>query len=468
MGIKVRPEHVASDSDLKQRFDRAARTGPMRTLFLVLGILLAAAHASGQGAPPSFEFNFSNPGARSMGLAGAFAALADDATAVFANPGGLVQLARPEVSLELRGWAYDTPFTVGGRLSGSPTGLGLDTVPGLRSGISSETLFGLSFVSLALPRERWTVAVYRHQLANFSVGTATQGVFIDASTTSIGLLLQDTRRIADLRTNTRVEIANYGVTGAYRVNDRFSVGVGLSYFHADFLNIANQYFFSPATLPDGPFGRHTFNPRALAGTVDIAIDDSDWRANGGFLWQVAPRWRVGGFYRQAPTFQIEGEERTGPALGQLFPVGTVTDAATGSVGFPDVFGLGIAYQSGAITVSAEWDRVEYSTIIRSLGLEPIAETEGAGIDDANEFRFGGEHVFVRTTPILAIRGGIWFDPDHRVRSTDPISGAFYRGGSDHWHYTGGFGLAFSNFQIDIGIDVSALIDTASVSGVYSF
>ena len=78
-------------------------------------------------------------------------------------------------------------------------------------------------------------------------------------------------------------------------------------------------------------------------------------------------------------------------------------------------------------------------------------------------------MFVTTTPILAIRSGTWFDPDHRIRSTfTPVERAALRGGSDHWHYTGGFGLAFTNFQIDVGIDASALIDTASVSAVYSF
>ena len=145
------------------------------------------------------------------------------------------------------------------------------------------------------------------------------------------------------------------------------------------------------------------------------------------------------------------------------------EEATGSIGFPDVFGLGVAYQSGAVTLSAEWDRVEYSTIITSLDFEPITQTEGVSINDADEVRFGGEYVFVTTTPILAIRGGTWFDPDQRIRSTfSPIEAATLRGGSDHWHYTGGFGLAFSNFQIDVGFDALALIDTASVSAVYSF
>jgi hypothetical protein len=37
-----------------------------------------------------------------MGFGGAFVALADDATAAFANPSGLVQLTKPEVSIDVR------------------------------------------------------------------------------------------------------------------------------------------------------------------------------------------------------------------------------------------------------------------------------------------------------------------------------------------------------------------------------
>ena len=53
---------------------------------------------------------FTNPGARSIALGGAFAAIADDATAAFANPAGLVQILRPEISAEIRGTGSSGPF----------------------------------------------------------------------------------------------------------------------------------------------------------------------------------------------------------------------------------------------------------------------------------------------------------------------------------------------------------------------
>ena len=48
------------------------------------------------------QFNFSNPGARSLGMGGAFLGLADDASAAEANPAGLTILAKREISIEVR------------------------------------------------------------------------------------------------------------------------------------------------------------------------------------------------------------------------------------------------------------------------------------------------------------------------------------------------------------------------------
>src|SRR5712692_2388027 len=60
------------------------------------------------------QFNFGNPGARSLGMGGAFLGLADDASAAEANPAGLTILRRPEVSLEVRNYQEQQLFTTSG------------------------------------------------------------------------------------------------------------------------------------------------------------------------------------------------------------------------------------------------------------------------------------------------------------------------------------------------------------------
>jgi len=188
--------------------------------FVLLALLAVVDSAFGQQIVTP-EFSFSNPGARSMGLAGAFVALADDATAAYANPAGLVQLVEPEVSLEGRVWSYSTPFIVGGRADGVPTGIGLDTIPGLVEGESTADYSGLSFVSFVYPLSRWSLAFYAHRMAKFESSSSTQGLFADGST------FVGTDRWSDTPGSSSLEIITFGFSAGYRVIDSLSLGFGL-------------------------------------------------------------------------------------------------------------------------------------------------------------------------------------------------------------------------------------------------
>src|SRR5207248_3766204 len=99
------------------------------------------------------QFNFGNPGARSLGMGGAFLGLADDASAAEANPAGLTILRKPEISLEARNYLEDQIFTTSG------------TYPDLQ-----RTSFGhysrraeITFGSFVYPVKDFTFGVYYHQ-----------------------------------------------------------------------------------------------------------------------------------------------------------------------------------------------------------------------------------------------------------------------------------------------------------------
>ena len=89
---------------------------------------LSARAQTGQTAQIPLQFDFLSPGARSLALGSAFIAVADDATAAFTNPAGLMFLIRPEVSAEFRYRRLETPFLSGGRISGVVTNIGQDTL----------------------------------------------------------------------------------------------------------------------------------------------------------------------------------------------------------------------------------------------------------------------------------------------------------------------------------------------------
>ena len=430
-------------------------------ILLPAAVMLVSVIAVAQEAPPALEFSFSYPGARSMALGGAFVALADDATAAFANPAGLVQLLRPEVSFELRTRDYETPYTEGGRVAGVPSGHGIDTVDGIRTAYSNETTSGVSFLSFVYPGAKWSLALYRHQLADFSIATEINGLF--------GVTPQGSdRRYEDQWTVTDLEIVGTGVSGGYRVSDRLSFGFGVSYFSGRVDNQGATYAVD--SYPDPSWERNSFLPELMWVTSSFVVDDADVGFNVGVLWKFAESWRLGSVYRKGPRFDYELYNRAGPLNEQ--PEGTILDSVTDrSIAFPDVWGLGVAYRSpdGHLTVGFEWDRVEYSIIGESLD-SPLVDTSLATIDDVDELHLGVEYVFLEVSPLIAIRGGVWHDPEHRFRylGDDPFSQALYRQGEDNLHVTFGFGIAFKAFQIDLGADLSQNSDVFAVSAIYSF
>ena len=100
------------------------------------------------------QFSFTPPGARSLALGGAFAGLADDATAAFANPAGLIWIIENEFSVEGRYRDYATQYPFSGSANFEPTGNGIDTVSDLELREFRSDVSGLSFPFLRACPER--------------------------------------------------------------------------------------------------------------------------------------------------------------------------------------------------------------------------------------------------------------------------------------------------------------------------
>ena len=410
---------------------------------LVLAALLTAPGASAQTlAGNRFNFNFSNPGARSLGFGGAFAALADDATAAFANPAGLVQLTRPEVSVEWRLWDRAPVFLAGGRIDGEPTGIGLDVHDGFLLGRDRSEAFGPSFASVVVPRGRWCFAVYGHRLARFELASERQGFFFDDD----GF----TGRSPAVFERVDLDVVTAGLAAAWRMNDRLRFGLGV--VHSDVsLGVATAAFFPDLTTSDGVFEEIPLTPDRLGSTNEVAIDGRDWTVQAGALWSLSERYTAGLVYRQ-------GAESEGPVRATaLFGDETVVFPGTATFAVPDVVGLGLAYRSanGAVTVAGELDRVGYDGLLRTrLQGADVAARE---YQDAWEYHLGAEYALLRLRPILAFRLGGWVE----ANGDDIVEDRFT-------HLAAGLGIAADSFQIDLGADFSDEVDTLSVSFIYSF
>jgi len=424
---------------------------------LALVVLLAPCSAAAQEPIVPLQISFSDPGARSMGFGGAFVALADDATAALANPAGLVQLVTPEISVEGRQWRYSTPFVASGRVEGAPSGLGVDTRYGLETRTSKESTTGLSFVSLVYPRPPWSFAIYRHQLANFAFRAETEGLFGGGSNCC-------QTRMFDQRARADLDFVSYGISVGYRVSDELALGVGMTYHDVSLYSSATMYL-PDADLPAGILGPTSYLPQRAVFTDQNLVDDHDWTPVAGLLWRPSRRWAVGAVYRRGARVGLTAQRTAGPAADIGVPTGGIVYRFSGvELQLPDVMGIGLAHRAldDRLTVSFQWDRVEYTSIVESLSLEDHT------VNDANELHLGGEYVFLGSTPIVAVRLGAWFDPDHQLAANgdDPFVRALKPPGIDELHWTAGVGLAFEGFQVDLGVDLADRLDAVSLSIIF--
>jgi len=466
------------------------------------------------------QLSFAPPGARSLALGGAFSGLADDATAAYSNPAGLIWLSESEVSLETRHRTYRSRYPDTGSATGEATGIGLDTVDSLVFAERESSTAGLSFLSYVYVINRdWRIALYRHELADFKAEIESQGPFIrsDAGAGSRS-------RLSAVTGAMDLAIDSLSIATAYRLNDRLWLGAGVSWFSISMDAITRRF---SSLLPRHPSSRARFDRVPLVDENENdrhtqRADSSDLAAHFGILWKGQNnRWSVGLAYHLPPSFDLDydfewGARAIANAAGDADGDGIIedspnlnfTDPATaralsgsGKFRVPDRLSLGAMFRPRvALTVSVELVAVGYSRLepqsnILLLGLvnggscgnfdrdgelQDVPCTTATGrldrfrIDDALEAHLGIEYVLRRRWP-LALRLGAWHDPDHQLRfdgsSTRPPNDRFaprFLPGEDEIHLTGGLGLALKRLQIDLGGDFSDRADVVSLSGVYRF
>lgn len=437
------------------------------TLCAVCGVCDPASAQTLAEANAGVQLNFSTPGARSLGLGGAFVGLADDATAAYANPAGLLVLSEPEVSFEGRTWDFRNAFVQGGRLAGSPSGRGIDTVSGLVEAEERETVNGVSFLSAVYPRRSWAVAVYRHELASYRASFRTDGVFAGEERTLPEESFFD------------LGITGVGLSAACRLGSRFSIGAGIVSYDFSLLSRTFRYGLAAPgeTGPGGLFGPSLFAPGNLVDTQTLAGDQRENGFNAGFRWDVGSGWTLGGVYREGPEFEIEALYFRGPLGG----TGPPSQNRPARYDLPEVLGAGVAYQpTEFLTLALDYVYVEYSDLLNGVvetllvlpGADLSSEAPFFKVDDAEEIHLGFESIVPFRRTLLALRAGAWYDPDHSIRYEGqlPVFQAAFLPGRDEFHYAAGFGFVVPKWQarFDAAFDYSDPVKTASFSTVVTF
>jgi long-subunit fatty acid transport protein len=468
--------------------------------FALATVLLppATSSALAQNTEDQNAFDFSLPGARSRGIGGAFVAIADDATSVYSNPAGLTLLFRPEVAIEVRRWDYTNRMPSRGHAFGPATQVGIDRIEGLVDDSFDSQTTGLSFLSFVYPGDWWAVGVFRHQLSRYRMDRQIDGPFFDCrGGFRVGNIdaaepFCEPHAMVDGvdREFPKIQSLDFDIHstgGAFAVDlpaARVSLGGALQFFDFSISSI-NTVFnardhrkYQPADFTD---------PDNVELVSRQFGTDHAFAVNAGVLWNVSSQWVLGASFRQGPKFEFSTETRRGAASAAPGEIVPNPSDRPNPFRVPDTFSLGLSYRPSELwRFGVEYDRVQFHQLIddfRTTAFYP-GSPEGAVVsarmrlDDSNQIRFGGEYLLLLPgSRSLAFRGGLWYDPSHQTYfDGDPATGLpaprwaiLFPRRDGSMHYSGGIGFTTRrHFQIDAALDLSELIDTLSVSGVWRF
>lgn len=463
----------------------------MRKLLLVT---LLALPVSAQNvdieALSGLQFNFGNPGARSLGMGGAFLGLADDASAAEANPAGLTILRKPEVSIEGRNYLEQQLFTTSG------------TYPQVeRTGFThySDRVVP-TFASAVLPiKNKFTLGLYFHQpLKNQGGGvvapfedpvtgavTPLPNFFLPAENNQIVGDPITRQQCLDRRAQTKnpfsclefridpfisaldVRQRTFGLAGAWQVHPKFSIGATVRHQRfierAATLRYSQQFSLKQAVIQA--------TARVKNGQVEN-VEETDTTFTAGFKWSPHEKISIGGVYKQGPSFDAP-----------LFYADTTSSfefsqVATTSFHIPDIAGLGISVRPiPVLTINADAVHVKYSNLVDNF-VSAVADVrtleDPFKAEDVTELHLGAEYFFAMKIP-FALRAGYWRDPKHSLEWNGPINrpdfiaeSMLYPEGEDQTHYSIGAGVAWPRFQIDAAYDTSKHYKVGSLSIVTRF
>jgi len=464
----------------------------MRKFFLTLALctlvaLPALAQNTDIEALSGLQFNFGNPGARSLGIGGAFIGLADDASAAEANPAGLTILRKPEFSIEARNYLEQQIMTTSGTypdLTRTPFTHYSDRVEPTFASIVyplpknfvigvyyNEPLHNVGAAAVIPTLNQFTGAV-ETDVPNFYLPKPQYGDhpvtlqqcinIIQTSKDPLGCLEYTTNPFL---TAVDVQLRTFGLTGAWQAG-KFSVGVSARYH--TFREAALTYRVSSTT----------YEPQSIAAqaTANIGSDGSinigqkkDFTFGVGIKWAPSDKFSAGAVYKKGPSF-------TTPTFIALSPDFTYQKLADTTFHIPDVYGAGISVRPiPTLTVNVDGVRVKYSNQVDDFistvsALRSIAN--GFKAPDVTEIHAGAEYFFPWKVP-FALSLGWWRDPAHStywagaLNSPEAVGAALlYPKGTAQRHRSIGGGLAWPKFQIDAAYDTSETYKVGSLSVVF--
>ncbi len=355
-------------------------------------------------------------GARAAGMADAFVAIADDATAASWNPAGLVQLERPEVSIV-------------GSYNGVFEAFAADWHDEVDSDHSDHN-FDLNYFSFVYPVPFLVLgrnaSVSLNYQRKYDFTRKFRLKYNTAAATGRGtpinsFYVMDFEQEGGLSTLTPAF--------AIEITHRLSVGASLNFWRSSFLS-DNRWEQTIRTR-----GFHTVGAVPWLSASFSRAEYKDFSGENyvvGLLWNVTDRWSLGARYDSAFTGTARYREM-GVTLRSTLTTGFLSVVPkvireTRSVRFPETFAGGAAYRpNDRLTLSLDVTRTDWNGfwvkdsagVRRSLVDFSSLENPWTrpDFDPTHTVRFGAEYVFIPEQPdeelnrLWTLRGGLFYDEE---------------------------------------------------------
>lgn len=343
-----------------------------------------------------FQFNFAPPGARAMGMGKALIALADDATAAETNPAGLTTLVTPEFSFEYK----NTDMTIKRFAASDSLFTKTPTEFGGRVGSAS-------FISFFFPYKSFHFAIFRSQFLNF------KDEFRFEARPVPGF------NWAYYPVNSHIDFkgSNYGVAlAASSGNLSIGLSMKLSTLKAKATTFREYFDYKQSEY-------------GLSKGNETIIDDSDidYSISAGLIWKVKESLSIGAVYTRSSKFKIQEDFGYVLLNDQFVSFGAEKDNRFPTnvyIYVPDKFGAGVTIRpKEALTLVGDVVRIKYSQLVDNFtiifGGKDYIMPQDYVIDDATELHLGAEYVFFIKKSPIAIRGGMFTNPPHKVKFVNP-------------------------------------------------
>ncbi len=371
---------------------------------LRITLALCVMTLAGRSAALAAGFRIYDQGASAAGQAAAFAAQADDASAVYYNPAGMAQI---------RGMQ----FMAGTTLIGGSTRFRNAT------GITTRGDFGDS-VAVPPPSVFYLTANLKDlgltSLDGLSAGLGLLSPF--------GTLYQypSNGPFATAVTAAALELIDVKPTLAYRVNETLALGVGLDIY--TFFNFWGEGQYEARFISSGGAGLPSvgtpveINGKGTATGFNVSLMATPLRTDDG-----KPRLNVGLVYRSQATLRLNGE---------FLANGTRVSQASTTLVLPQILTGGIAwwpFRDHELEWKLEWD-VDW-TGWQSLKNTDVHLSTGSTIPFPQQWKnslttmVGTEYKWLNPAPMpqwdIALRAGYWFSespiPDRAYNPAVPDS-----------------------------------------------